>query len=74
MTPVIGFYCQKCEEFIGDLNSAENHAAIHYHRGSSSVSIHLIYLCVDEPADFFTLNRRNQRLMHCVYPGLIYHQ
>ncbi|XP_036979264.1 uncharacterized protein si:ch211-195b21.5 isoform X1 [Acanthopagrus latus] len=36
MTPVIGFYCQKCEEFIGDLNSAENHAAIHYHSGSSS--------------------------------------
>ncbi|XP_073337807.1 uncharacterized protein [Pagrus major] len=36
LTPVIGFYCQKCEEFIGDFYSAENHAAIHYHSGSSS--------------------------------------
>ncbi|KAM6922636.1 uncharacterized protein PEZ65_010988 isoform 2-T2 [Lycodopsis pacificus] len=36
LTPVIGFYCQKCEEFIGDLNSAENHAAIHSHSNSSS--------------------------------------
>ncbi|XP_078128925.1 uncharacterized protein LOC144532184 [Sander vitreus] len=36
LTPVIGFYCQKCEEFIGDLNSAENHAAIHRHSDSSS--------------------------------------
>ena len=60
MTPVIGFYCQKCEEFIGDLNSAENHAAIHYHSGSSSVSILPIYLCVGKTADFFTFNRRNQ--------------
>lgn len=29
LTPVIGFYCQKCEEFIGDLMNAENHAATH---------------------------------------------
>ncbi|XP_031695801.1 uncharacterized protein LOC116378133 isoform X2 [Anarrhichthys ocellatus] len=36
LSPVIGFYCQKCEEFIGDLNSAENHAAIHSHSTSSS--------------------------------------
>lgn len=36
LTPVIGFYCQKCEEFIGDLNSAENHANIHHHSNSSS--------------------------------------
>ncbi|XP_070772656.1 NK-tumor recognition protein [Enoplosus armatus] len=36
LTPVIGFYCQKCEEFIGDLNSAENHAAIHCHSNPSS--------------------------------------
>lgn len=62
MTPVIGFYCQKCEEFIGDLNSAENHAAIHYHRGCSSVSIHLIYLCVDEPADFFYFEQKKPTL------------
>ncbi|XP_051279075.1 transcription initiation factor TFIID subunit 1 isoform X2 [Dicentrarchus labrax] len=36
LTPVIGFYCQRCEEFIGDLNSAENHTAIHRHSNSSS--------------------------------------
>nr|XP_046258859.1 uncharacterized protein DDB_G0287625 isoform X2 [Scatophagus argus] len=36
LTPVIGFYCQKCQEFIGDLNSAENHAVIHYNCNSSS--------------------------------------
>lgn len=29
LTPVIGFYCHKCEEFIGDLNTAEKHAAVH---------------------------------------------
>lgn len=29
ISPVVGFYCQKCQEFIGDLNSAESHAAIH---------------------------------------------
>lgn len=29
LTPVIGFYCQKCEEFFGDWKSAENHAAVH---------------------------------------------
>ncbi|XP_056903028.1 uncharacterized protein si:ch211-195b21.5 isoform X2 [Takifugu flavidus] len=29
LTPVIGFYCQKCEEFFGDWSSAENHAATH---------------------------------------------
>lgn len=46
LTPVIGFYCQKCEEFIGDLNSAENHANIHHHSNSSSVSILPIYLMV----------------------------
>lgn len=39
LSPVIGFYCQKCEEFIGDLNSAENHAAIHCHSNSSRVSL-----------------------------------
>lgn len=26
---MVGFYCQKCEEFIGDLTDAENHAATH---------------------------------------------
>lgn len=36
LIPVIGFYCQKCEAFIEDLNSAENHAAIHCHGNSSS--------------------------------------
>lgn len=29
LTPVIGFYCRKCEEFFGDWNSAESHAAMH---------------------------------------------
>lgn len=33
LTPVIGFYCHKCEEFIGDLNTAETHAAIHRSSG-----------------------------------------
>ncbi|XP_061693055.1 uncharacterized protein si:ch211-195b21.5 [Syngnathoides biaculeatus] len=31
LIPVIGFYCQKCEEFIGDLRTAETHAANHCH-------------------------------------------
>uniref|UniRef100_A0A1A8IZS6 C2H2-type domain-containing protein n=1 Tax=Nothobranchius kuhntae TaxID=321403 RepID=A0A1A8IZS6_NOTKU len=35
MSPVIGFYCQKCEEFIGDLKSVETHAAVHIHSTSS---------------------------------------
>lgn len=34
ITPVTGFYCQNCEEFIGDLKSAENHAAIRHHSNS----------------------------------------
>lgn len=29
LTPVIGFYCHKCEEFIGDLTTAEKHADLH---------------------------------------------
>ncbi|CAF91006.1 unnamed protein product [Tetraodon nigroviridis] len=29
LTPVVGFYCQRCEEFFGDWTSAEDHAAIH---------------------------------------------
>ncbi|XP_061914954.1 uncharacterized protein si:ch211-195b21.5 [Entelurus aequoreus] len=32
LSPVIGFYCQICEEFIGDLNGAESHAAAHCQR------------------------------------------
>ncbi|XP_061767064.1 uncharacterized protein si:ch211-195b21.5 isoform X4 [Nerophis ophidion] len=32
LSPVIGFYCQMCEEFIGDLNDAESHAAAHCQR------------------------------------------
>ncbi|KAM7385046.1 hypothetical protein PAMP_001144 [Pampus punctatissimus] len=39
LTPVIRFYCHKCEEFIGDLNSAKNHAAIHRHSNSSSMQM-----------------------------------
>ncbi|XP_061645580.1 serine/arginine repetitive matrix protein 2 isoform X2 [Phyllopteryx taeniolatus] len=31
LIPVIGFYCQICEEFIGDLRTAETHAANHCH-------------------------------------------
>lgn len=38
LTPVIGFYCQKCEEFIGDLGSAENHASVHQEKNPSGVS------------------------------------
>ncbi|KAI3363496.1 hypothetical protein L3Q82_011576 [Scortum barcoo] len=41
LTPVIGFYCQKCEEFIGDFSSAENHAATHCHSNSSNQNVHL---------------------------------
>lgn len=40
LTPVIGFYCKKCEEFIGDLNGAENHATIDCHSNSSSMDRH----------------------------------
>ncbi|KAL7861427.1 hypothetical protein SRHO_G00128680 [Serrasalmus rhombeus] len=29
LIPVIGFFCQRCEEFFGDLNSAEGHSACH---------------------------------------------
>ncbi|KAF7667945.1 hypothetical protein LDENG_00040580 [Lucifuga dentata] len=36
MTPVIGFFCQKCEEFIGDLITAENHAVMHKHADLSN--------------------------------------
>lgn len=36
LTPVIGFFCQKCEEFIGDFKSAEKHSIIHNCSNSSS--------------------------------------
>ncbi|XP_028279202.1 serine/arginine repetitive matrix protein 2 [Parambassis ranga] len=36
LIPVIGFYCQKCEEFIGDISSAEKHGASHQHSNSST--------------------------------------
>ncbi|XP_067311690.1 uncharacterized protein si:ch211-195b21.5 [Pseudorasbora parva] len=29
LIPVMGFFCQRCEEFFGDLNSAERHVASH---------------------------------------------
>ncbi|XP_051579505.1 zinc finger protein 318-like [Myxocyprinus asiaticus] len=29
LIPVMGFFCQRCEEFFGDLNSAERHIASH---------------------------------------------
>ncbi|XP_072546071.1 uncharacterized protein [Salminus brasiliensis] len=29
LIPVIGFFCQQCETFFGDLNSAEGHVASH---------------------------------------------
>ncbi|XP_066527054.1 uncharacterized protein si:ch211-195b21.5 [Hoplias malabaricus] len=29
LIPVIGFFCQRCEEFFGDLNSAESHSSCH---------------------------------------------
>lgn len=41
LTPVIGFFCQKCEEFIGDLTSAESHAAIHSHSNSSCQKVQM---------------------------------
>ncbi|XP_010779587.1 zinc finger protein 318-like [Notothenia coriiceps] len=41
LSPVIGFYCQKCEEFIGDLSSAETHAAIHHHGNSGSHKVRM---------------------------------
>lgn len=31
LIPVIGFFCQRCEEFFGDLNNAEKHVAGHNH-------------------------------------------
>lgn len=33
LTPVIGFYCHKCEEFIGDLSTAEKHGDVHSSSG-----------------------------------------
>ncbi|XP_013858032.1 uncharacterized protein si:ch211-195b21.5 [Austrofundulus limnaeus] len=36
ISSVMGFYCQKCEEFIGDFNSAEKHAEIHSQSSSKS--------------------------------------
>ncbi|XP_077351339.1 uncharacterized protein LOC144001149 isoform X2 [Festucalex cinctus] len=39
LVPVIGFYCQICEEFIGNLSTAENHAAIHCHRKTGRKSM-----------------------------------
>ncbi|XP_029030994.1 uncharacterized protein si:ch211-195b21.5 [Betta splendens] len=38
LTPVLGLYCQKCEEFFGDLSCAENHGAIH--RNNTKVDKH----------------------------------
>ncbi|KAI1894405.1 hypothetical protein AGOR_G00115470 [Albula goreensis] len=32
LIPVIGFYCQLCEEFFGDLTSAQDHATCHSHK------------------------------------------
>lgn len=29
LSPVVGFYCKKCQEFIGDLSSADGHADMH---------------------------------------------
>ncbi|XP_067223689.1 uncharacterized protein si:ch211-195b21.5 isoform X1 [Chanodichthys erythropterus] len=29
LIPVMGFFCQRCEEFFGDMNSAERHVASH---------------------------------------------
>lgn len=43
LIPVIGFYCQKCEEFIGDISSAEKHGASHQHSISSTVSSSSIF-------------------------------
>ncbi|KAJ0004837.1 hypothetical protein NQD34_011051 [Periophthalmus magnuspinnatus] len=40
LTPVIGFYCHKCEEFIGNLSTAEKHAATHRSSGRSSGDKH----------------------------------
>lgn len=31
LIPVMGFFCQRCEEFFGDMNSAERHVASHSH-------------------------------------------
>ncbi|CAF91007.1 unnamed protein product [Tetraodon nigroviridis] len=39
LTPVVGFYCQRCEEFFGDWTSAEDHAAIHCCTCSSEVRL-----------------------------------
>lgn len=52
LTSVIGFYCRKCEEFIGDFNSAENHAAIHRH-SNSIVSTHCTELTVGEAVLYY---------------------
>lgn len=32
LIPVIGFFCQRCEEFFGDLSSAEGHKHTNTHQ------------------------------------------
>ncbi|MED6288884.1 hypothetical protein CHARACLAT_030796 [Characodon lateralis] len=41
ISPVVGFFCQKCQEFISDLNSAETHATSH-----QSVSIFVLNVLI----------------------------
>lgn len=39
LIPVIGFFCQRCEEFFGDLKIAEKHAAGHNRNEKKQVKL-----------------------------------
>ncbi|XP_026141344.1 serine/arginine repetitive matrix protein 2-like isoform X1 [Carassius auratus] len=38
LIPVMGFFCQRCEEFFGDMNSAERHVESHSHKDRNKTS------------------------------------
>lgn len=40
LIPVMGFFCQRCEEFFGDLNNAEKHVADHKLDEKKQVTCH----------------------------------
>lgn len=38
LIPVMGFFCQRCEEFFSDLNSAERHVESHSRKDKNKVT------------------------------------
>lgn len=39
LIPVMGFFCQRCEEFFGDLKSAERHVESHGRKDRNKVTL-----------------------------------